>query len=231
MSKNNLNKSEIDWKVDIDSFEGPLDLLLHLIKKNNLDIYDIPISYITSEYLKYLDIIKDLNLDNVGDFLIMASILMSIKSKILLPKQILAEGEIEDDEYKESSLFLKEQERVFEGVEPMHQYPVREFGHEVEATLFDVIDAFQNLIERAQKNVRDIITEEFTIEDKMRLIMAKVEKQGTITSEDIVDENSEVIEIVVTLLAILELVRTHQIRVYQKQRFGIVHIEGRDGEE
>ena len=75
------------WKVDIDAFEGPLDLLLYLIRKNNMDIYDIPIAQITSEYLKYIDVIKYLHLDNVGDFLVMASMLMNIKSRTLLPSE------------------------------------------------------------------------------------------------------------------------------------------------
>jgi segregation and condensation protein A len=247
IEKSAINKNiNIDWKVDIASFEGPLDLLLHLIKKNNLDIYDIPISYITSEYLKYLKIIKILNLDNVGDFLVMASILMSIKSKMLLPKpaveiegeedaekmkQDLIERLIEYKKYKESSQILKEREKLFEGVQPLNQYPVKEFGQAVDATLFDLIDAFQKLIEKSQKNIRDIITEEFTIEDKMRFIMAKVERKSSFILNDLVNENVSVLELVVTLLAMLELVRTHQIKVLQKCRFGEIFIEGSNGEE
>ena len=240
-----VTKHNIDWKVDIETFEGPLDLLLHLIRKHNLDIYDIPIAKITSEYLKYLDIIKKLNLNNVGDFLVMASLLMSIKAKMLLPSAPAEEGAEEEDaekmrqdliarlleykQYKESAQVLAERGKVFEGVVGLHQYPVSEFGEKVDATLFDLIDAFQKLIEKAREDVKDIITEEFTVEDKMRYIMSHVEKAGKLTIDDIVGVKTSVLELVVTLLAILELVRTHQIRVTQKMRFSTIILETYDG--
>jgi segregation and condensation protein A len=155
MSDNaSIKDSNIDWKVEIEMFEGPLDLLLHLIRKNNLDIYDIPISSITSEYLKYLEVIKHLNLDNVGDFLVMATVLMSIKARTLLPtdeadteemedaekmRQELIERLLEYKKYKESAQILKEREKLFEGVVSLNQYPVKEFGETVDVTLFDLL--------------------------------------------------------------------------------------------
>ncbi len=244
MTKALFNQKNIDWKVDVSAFEGPLDLLLYLIKKNNLDIYDIEIAKITSEYLKYVEVIRQLNLDNVGDFLVMASILMAIKARTLLPSnESLEEGEedpeamkrdlierlLEYKRYKESAQLLKEKEKLYEGVVGLHQYPIKEFGESVEATLFDLIDAFQNLIEKARKDVKDIITEEFTVEEKIRFIMSKVEKQSSLTIDDLIDKGSSVMELIVTLLAILELVRTHQIKVVQKYRFSNIYIEGCDG--
>ncbi len=231
-------ETAIDWKVDIEAFEGPLDLLLHLIKKNNLDIYDIEIAMITSEYLKYVEIIQKLNLDNVGDFLVMASILMSIKTRTLLPRDEPVEGEedaqmlkqelterlLEYTKYKKASQTLKEREKLYEGIVGLNQYPLKEFGQSVEATLFDLIDAFENLIKKARKDVKDILTEEFTVEDKIRFVLDKVEKQSSLTLEDLVEKNSSVIELIVTLLAILELVRTHQIKILQKNKFSAIYV-------
>ncbi len=231
-------ETAIDWKVDIEAFEGPLDLLLHLIKKNNLDIYDIEIAMITSEYLKYVEIIQKLNLDNVGDFLVMASILMSIKTRTLLPRDEPVEGEedaqmlkqelterlLEYKKYKKASQTLKEREKLYEGIVGLNQYPLKEFGQSVEATLFDLIDAFENLIKKARKDVKDILTEEFTVEDKIRFVLDKVEKQSSLILEDLVEKNSSVIELIVTLLAILELVRTHQIKILQKNKFSVIYI-------
>lgn len=245
MTETLVNQTEKDiakhnrWKVEIESFEGPLDLLLHLIKEKNVDIYDIPIAQITEEYLKYLEVIKQLNLDNVGDFLIMASVLMRIKSRTLLPQQIVEEGEEDAEElrqnliqrlleykrYKESSNFFRERERRFEGIYPLHQYPVKEFGETVEVTLFDLIDAFQNLVKNAKKEIKDIITEEITVEEKVRLILDRVEKHGRLELKQIIEKADSIMDLVVTLLAILELVRTHQIRVLQQVRFGTIFIQ------
>lgn len=139
----NEDTQERNWAINIDSFEGPFDLLLHLIKKNNMDIYDIPIAEITAEYLRYIDIMNTLELDTVGDFLIVASVLMQIKSRTLLPKpELEIEDEEEDPEelkrklierlieyskYRESAKILKDREHRFDGVMPIQQYPVSEF--------------------------------------------------------------------------------------------------------
>jgi segregation and condensation protein A len=227
------------WSVDTDSFEGPLDLLLHLIKQKDLDIYDIPIAQITSEYLEYLEIIKHLNLNNVGDFLVMASILMKIKSHSLLPQEPLEEGEedaeklkqdlinrlLEYKKYKESSDFFRDRETRFEGIYGLHQYPVKELGESVDVTLFDLIDAFQGLIKRASKEVKNIITEEISVEEKIRYILDRVEKSGRLELGQIIENPGSIMDIIVSLLAVLELVRTHQIRVIQTVKFSPIFLE------
>ncbi|MFC2091470.1 segregation and condensation protein A [Elusimicrobiota bacterium] len=240
MSNGTLKEAKDAWLVDIDSFEGPFDLLLHLVRKNDLDIYEIPIAEITAEYLKYLEVLETHNLDNVGDFLVMASILMYIKARTLLPSEETAEEGIEMDadkmkqdlierlleykKFKESAQILRDKERLYEGVVGLNQYPLNELGEKVDATLYDVIDAFRGLIEKARKDVKDILTEEFTVEDKIRFVMTKVEKNDTITLKELVGEKSSVLELVVTLLALLELVRTHQIKVIQDVLFGEITI-------
>ncbi len=221
--------------VTTEIFEGPLDLLLHLIRKKNLDIYDIQIASITSEYLIYIEAMKNLDFDNVGDFLVMASLLMRLKAKTLLPSE---EEEVEDTEeleqnlierileykkYKESTEFFRQQEELYKDIFGTYQYPVREFGETIDATLFDLIDAFQDLISSVTEDVKDIITEEISMEDKIRFILSYVENKGSVWIEKIVEKS--VFDLIVTLLAILELIRTHQIRVTQERKFGKIFIE------
>ncbi|MFW6134739.1 MAG: segregation and condensation protein A [Elusimicrobiota bacterium] len=237
ISENDLTKS--GWKVNLETFEGPLDLLLHLIKKKNLDIYDIQIARITSEYIRYIEILKTLDLENIGDFLVVASILMRIKSKTLLPttepesedeedaeelRQNLIARLIEYKKFKKSSEYFRKKELENKDIFPLSQYPVKEFGHSVEATLFDLIDAFQNLIENAAEDVKDIITEEISVEDKVRYILDKIELKSEASLSDLIEDKSSLVDIIATLLAILELVRTHQIKIIQRKKFGNIKI-------
>ncbi|MFC2060924.1 segregation and condensation protein A [Elusimicrobiota bacterium] len=230
---------KLGWKVETDSFEGPMDLLLYLIKKNNMDIYDIPIAEITSEYLKYIEFLKQMDLDNVGDFLVMASILMRIKSSTLLPapdseeegeenaeelKRDLIARLIEYKKFKETAVLLKERELQYDGIMPVHQYPLKEFGHSVDVTLFDLIDAFQKLVENATTEVKDIITEEISVDDKIRYVMDLIEKKPQILLKELVGEKYTVMELIVTLLALLELARTRQIRIVQETRFSEISL-------
>lgn len=231
-----------DWKVDIDTFEGPLDLLLHLIKSKNLDIYDIPISQITSEYLEYISIIRHLNLDNVGEFVLMAAVLMRIKSKMLLPqigteepgeesaeemKQNLIERLIEYKKYKDAADKLFDRESAYENVFPLHQYPISELGEEVEATLFDLIDAFRELIQSSKESVKDIITEEITVEEKTLFILdyLKSSAEQKVDVRDLVENKNSILDLVVTLLSILELSKIKKVRISQASRFGRIIVE------
>ncbi|MFC2048962.1 segregation and condensation protein A [Elusimicrobiota bacterium] len=232
------------WKVDIESFEGPLDLLLHLIKKNNMDIYDIPISDITAKFIEYIELMKKMKLENVADFLEMASILMRIKSRTLLPepetddeepeenveemKRALIERLIEYKKFKGAAYVFKEREKEYEGVFEIQQYPVKELGQTIDATLFDLLDAFQELIENAKDDVKDIITEEISVDDKIRFILAKLEKKSEWNISELLSEEYTIMEFIVLLLAILELARTRQLLIKQEKRFHEVYIEGKN---
>ncbi len=230
------------WRVELETFEGPLDLLLHLIRKKNLDIYDIPIAEITEEYLRYIDLIHHLDIDRAGEFLEMASYLMRMKSKMLLPveateedgeesaeemKRRLIERLSEYRKFKQSTEFFRSREEQFDGIVGLNQYPVNEFGHEVEATLFDLVDAFQKLIDRATKEVKDIISEEISVAEKIRDILSAVEKEKSIKIQDLTGERPSVMELIALLLGVLELVKSSQIRAVQKRRFGNIYIEKR----
>ncbi|MEA3506389.1 MAG: segregation/condensation protein A [Elusimicrobiota bacterium] len=242
-----LKKKKSDWKVDINNFEGPLDLLLFLIKKKNLDIYDIPIAEITNEYLEYIEALREKdenNLNNVGDFLVMASLLMRIKSRMLLPSpETVEEGEeesaedmkrrlierlIEYKKYKETVHFFRKRDAEFENVIPLREYPLKEFGQSVDATLFDLIDAFREMIENASENVKLILKEEISTEDRMRYIMDLIQEKKELEISDIAGSRDSVMELIVTLLAILELVRSHQINVFQEGKFGKIKIKEYD---
>ncbi len=248
-----LKKKKLDWKVDINNFEGPLDLLLYLIKKKNLDIYDIPIAKITNEYLDYIEVFlnekekekekenKENNLNNVGDFLVMASLLMRIKSNMLLPdpeiatdgqeesaedmKQRLIERLIEYKKYKETVHFFRRRDAEYENVIPLRAYPIKEFGQSVDATLFDLIDAFKDMIENAREDVKLILKAEISTEDRMRYIMDLIQKKKNIRISDIAGGDDSVLELIVTLLAVLELVRSHQINIIQDRKFGKITIK------
>ena len=231
-----------DWKVNIDTFEGPLDLLLHLIRNKNLDVYNIPIAQVTSEYLQYLKIIEYLNLDNVGEFLVMAAVLMRIKSKMLLPviepqeegeesaeemKQNLIERLVEYKKIKDAAEHLFERESAYENVFPLHQYPTGEFGEEVEATLFDLIDAFREMIENAREDVKDIMTEEISVEEKTQSILAYLEasKEKRVIIFEFLDNKNSRLELVVTILSLLELARMRELSILQAVHFGSIFVE------
>ncbi len=245
-----MSKPEVfsrQWKVDTENFEGPLDLLLHLIRSRDLDIYDIPIAEITSEYLKYLEIIKNLNIDNAGEFIVMAAVLMRIKSRMLLPsedpeseeeesaedmRRNLIERLIEYKRFKEAAGVLSDREERYSGIFPLQQYPVKEFGQEVEATLFDLLDAFRELVANAREDVKDIITEEISVEDKIRYILSILEKgSGRVEVEKFIENKRSVMDIIVTLLALLELARMRQIKIIQPVRFGKIFATGTGSSE
>ncbi|MGM0568296.1 MAG: segregation and condensation protein A [Elusimicrobiota bacterium] len=226
--------------VELDTFEGPLDLLLHVIKKKNLDIYDIPIAEITEDYLEHISLLEYLDVNKAGEFLEMASYLMRLKSKMLLPedkeseepgeesaaemKRKLIERLEEYKRFKESARFFRQQEQLYDGVIGLKQYPVNEFGYEVEATLFDLIDSFKKLIESAKEEVKDIINEEISVAEKIRDILAAVESKKRLSLASLIIKCS-IGEIIAILLGILELIKNSQIKVIQNRRFDQIYIE------
>lgn len=218
----------MEYGIKLDIFEGPMDLLLHLIQKNDLDIYNIPISKITSEYLSYLNIMKQLNLEVAGDFLVMASTLMRIKSKMLLPVHAEEEDDAEDprDElikrlieykkFKEASKTLQgnleNQKNVFYRT-TVPEFTDEDFG--VNVTLFDLMDAFKTVLSKAKKASKEIIKDEYTIEGKIRTILSVLEGKKFISFYSIFSENETRLSVIVTFLAMLELIKIGQIYVRQ----------------
>jgi segregation and condensation protein A len=220
-----------EYEVRLEVFEGPLDLLLHLIRKNEMDIFDIPISIITDQYLAYLDMMKALNISVAGDFLVMAATLIHIKSRMLLPP---APGEEDEEdprieitrplmEYlrlKEvagelSERDILERDIFTRRIAPDDLAPYREEAPLPRANLFQLMDAFKQILERRSPEVElQFRTEEWSLKDKMTFIMERLRERSHAFSELFSDRFS-VSELVATFLALLELVQTGLIRVRQ----------------
>jgi segregation and condensation protein A len=227
--------------IKLDAFEGPLDLLLHLIKKEEIDIWNIPIALITEQYLEYLHIMKQLNINVAGEWIMMASTLILIKSKMLLPKDPVDESnaEVEEDprnelvyqilehqKFKNAAEMLYTREEVENAVWNKQPSDVLEDGNEVVAvTLFDLLHAFHEVVKRFEdQRVMEVAQEEVSIEQKIadlrRLLMVHDKILFSTFFTQIRSKN----HLIVTFLALLELVRLHEIWLYQPKAFDEIHI-------
>ncbi len=236
---------EIDYKVKLEIFEGPLDLLLYLIKCDEIDIYDISIERITRQYLEYLQAFKELNVDIAGEFVVMAANLIYLKSRSLLPvdQQPPEEDAEEDDprwdlirqlieykKFKEAAAQLHvrelEQERIFArdggSSAAIADAPLRlrEVG------IFELIHAFQNVIKQveAREDLHEIFGERFSVSEKIDMILQRVGNGTGLRFSDLFGEIISRVEIVVTFLALLELIRLKQVRATQLNLFDEIEI-------
>jgi segregation and condensation protein A len=235
---------EPTYQVKLEKFEGPLDLLLYLIKKNELDIYDIPIAIITKQYLEYIKLMKDLNLEVVGDFLVMASTLIQIKSSMLLPSpdedSSEEEGEdpraelirrlLEYSRYKEASLLLKERKLLgrdyFARTFPSEELPDDVKSDDpLELDLFALLEAFKNIIVKApRESFHEVCAESISIAERINEILSLLQEKDLIEFVELFDNSLDRDYIVATFLAILELCKLKLIRVRQVQQYGAIWI-------
>jgi segregation and condensation protein A len=232
-----------DYKVKLEIFEGPLDLLLYLIKKDEVDIHDIRIERITKQYLEYMDVFTMLDLEVAGDFVVMAANLIYIKSRSLLPKdQRPPEETAEEDDprwelvrqlieykkFKDAAGHLQQRETAQENL--FSRVPEKpEFAAErpiSEVSIFDLINAFQNVLKRLNKaeDLREIFEENFTVSDKIDLIMKITASGVALQFSELFAGAASRTEVVVTFLALLELIRLKQLRVAQSEEFGEIEI-------
>jgi segregation and condensation protein A len=237
---------EADYKVKLEVFEGPLDLLLYLIKKEEVDIYDIPIERITNQYMEYLSLMKLLNLEVAGEFLVMAATLMYIKSRMLLPvDQQITDAEAEEGEdprwelirqlveykkFKDAALQLgqreEEQSNIFvrtgdAGIEiDAKDVPLAEVG------IFDLINAFNEVLKKAgaREDFREIMEEKFTVSDKIEEILYTLRDRAEMVFTEVFTAAQSRTEVVVTFLALLELIRLKRLKVRQESAFGEIHV-------
>ncbi len=242
---------EGDYKVKLDVFEGPLDLLLYLIKRDEVDIYEVSIERITRQYLEYLDAFKLLNIDLAGEFIVMAANLLYIKSRTLLPADLqMAEEDAEEDDprwelirqlieykkFKEAANQLREreaaQENLYARVPAAPDLPVDAENLLVdEVGIFDLIRAFQNVLRRRTaptEDLREIFEENFTVSDKIDHVLRLLGSGVPLRFEEMFSGQASRTEIVVTFLALLELIRMKQLGVRQDQPFGEIWIERRE---
>jgi segregation and condensation protein A len=235
-----------DYPVRLTNFEGPLDLLIHLIKKNEVDVYDIPIARISQQYLHYLDLMREINLDVAGEFLVMAATLIHIKSRMLVPRveagletdepeedprEALVQRLLDHQRFKAAAEMLHECETVRsaqwirpdERVEGIAGAPVE---RELEVDLFSLLQAFQAVLARARdrRNTIPLPADVVSIEACMAEMLERLARGGPCGFDDLFADVSSRQEIIVMFLATLELIRTRLIRVLQARVCGPIRI-------
>jgi segregation and condensation protein A len=234
-------EGRLDYTFRLEGFEGPLDLLLHLIQKNELDILNIPIALITEQYLEYLQLMKVLNLDVAGEYLLMASTLLHIKSKMLLPKSSEREEEEEDpreelirrlleyQKYKQAGGELEKRPMldrdVFIRLMPAEPEEVPE-EERIEVNLLELLEAFRQVLERVKtETVHEVILEHLSVEDKIQEILMLLERENrSLTFHRLFPEQASRRVVIITLLAILELVKMKRIRIFQLAPFETIRV-------
>jgi segregation and condensation protein A len=239
-----------DLPVRVASFEGPLDLLLHLIKKNELNIYDIPIALITQQYLDYLEVMTELNLDTVGDFLVMAATLIHIKSRTLLPRPDPKQEDQEGDPREELIRRLLEHQKFKAAAELLHEKEIQrsaQWGRpdavvtsvvgeapepEVEIDLFSLMAAFRQVLERVKQRPKVMLPpEQIPIETRIEQLLARLSTTEACGFEDLFEDVQTKPGVVVTFLALLEMIRLKLIRVFQQGNFGPIRVYKREHAE
>ncbi len=230
------------YTVRLEMFEGPLDLLLHLIQKNEMDIFNIPIALITQQYLETLDVMKVLNLDIAGEYLLMASTLLHIKSKMLLPNP--KEEEVEEGEDPRAELVrrLLEYQKYKEAAAELERRPLlnrdvfvrlvtngedeSEGEARIEGNLFELLDLFRQVLERAKpETFHEVTLERITVEEKVQDILSLLRRENrSIGFHRLFPDEASRSVIIVTFLAVLELVKMKLIRIFQTAPFETIRI-------
>jgi segregation and condensation protein A len=229
-------------------FEGPLDLLLHLCRDNKVDIKDIPIAAITEQYLAYLDVMRTMNLEVAGEFLVVAATLLHIKSRLLLPPDETAEGEegedprrelvrqlIEYQKFKEAGIALRaleeQRSRTFARESLGPEGPPRT-DYPLEVSLFDLLAALRRVIEQMPKTDQvEIETDRLSVAQRIAEVLERMAAGRELAFADLFLGSREVGDVVVTFLAVLELVRLRLIRVWQVEAFGAIRVAAVQTEE
>jgi segregation and condensation protein A len=231
------------YPVRLQNFEGPLDLLLHLIKKHEVNIYDIPISLITAQYLDYIDVMQELNLDVAGEFLVMAATLIHIKSRTLLPRPDPTQEDPEEDPREALIRRLLEHQKFKAAAELLHERetlrsaqwtradgPVLEIAGEapepeVEVDLFSLITAFRAVVDRAKARPKVYLpAEQIPIEDRIEQLLSRLSETEACGFEDLFEDVQTRAGLVVTFLALLEMIRLKLIRVFQSGVIGPIRV-------
>ena len=232
------------------NFEGPLDLLLHLIKKNELNIYDIPIAVITKQYLEYVELMQEMNLDIAGEFLVMAATLIHVKSRMLLPRpdprqddpdedprEALVRRLLEHQKFKAAAELLHEREtlrsaqwtRPDERIADVAGEPVEP---EVEVDLFSLMSAFRQVLERAKQRPQvRLPAEQVPIETRIEQLLARLSETEACGFEDLFADVQTKPGMIVTFLALLEMIRLKLVRVFQGGAFGDIRVYKREKPE
>jgi len=232
-----------DYPIRLLNFEGPLDLLLHLIKKHEVNVYDIPISIITQQYLDYLDLMQELNLDVVGEFLVMAATLIHIKSRMLLPRPDPSQEDPAEDPREALVRRLLEHQRFKAAAELLHEKEIQRSAMwqrpdervadvvgeapepEIEVDLFSLMAAFRQVLECARQRPRVLLPpEQLPIETRIEQLLARLSETDACGFEELFADVQTRGGMIVTFLALLEMIRLKMVRVYQQANFGVIRI-------
>ena len=234
------------YSVKLDTFEGPLDLLIHLIKKNEVNIYDIPIALITQQYLEYVELMKELDLDTAGEFLVMAATLIHIKSKMLLPRPDDSDSDEAQEDPREMLVRrLLEHQKFKAAAELLHERAVLrgaqwirpdgriadiagdEYAYEpeIEVDLFSLLAAFRGVLERARQRPKVLLPpEEVPVEVRIEQLLAQLSETEACGFEDLFSKDESRGAMITTFLALLEMIRLKLIRVFQSAAFGPIRV-------
>lgn len=235
-------------EVILEAFEGPLDLLLYLIRRQNLNILDIPINEITNQYIEYINLLGEMNFELAAEYLVMAAMLAEIKSRMLLPK-IEEEGEQEQDPRAELVRRLQEYERFKTAAQDIDELPreVRDYSianayveskkshsSPPEVEMRDIIMAFKDVLARADLKIsHEIEREPLSVRDKMTYLLDVIREKTFFTFESLFNINEGRQGVVVTFLAVLELLKSQVLDITQKENYGQIYIKSlaTEGEE
>jgi segregation and condensation protein A len=232
------------YRVRLDVFEGPLDLLLHLVKKNEVDLSDLPVATITDQYISYIDLLQQLDLDRAGEYLVMAATLLHLKSRLLLPSEEVVDEESGEDPRAELARQLLEYQRFREAAEMLDrnsmlgrdvftrvplrneaidgQDVVRDVMDEIyDVSLGDLLDALQEVLKNAEPGiVHQVLLEQVSLRERVCLVLDLLRERTQVAFTDLFSTDISRLQILVTFLAALELVRTRIIDINQDERFG-----------
>ena len=233
-----------DYPVKLANFEGPLDLLLHLIKNSQVSVYDIPITLITDQYLDYLDLMQELDLDVAGEFLVMASTLIHIKSRLLVPR-LETETDANDEEDPRDALVrrLLEHQKFKAAAELLHERQIvrsaqwtrpdsrvediagEPFERELEVDLFSLLQAFQSVMARSRERPTMLLPAEMVpVETRIKQLLDRLSETEACAFEDLFVDASSRQDLITTFLALLEMIRLKLIRVFQGDTFGPIRV-------
>ncbi len=232
--------------VRLDNFEGPLDLLLHLIKKNELNIYDIPIALITAQYLDMIELMQELNLDVAGEFLVMAATLIHLKSRTLLPRPETAAGAVDGDEGDPRDALVRrllEHQKFRTAAELLHEREIvraaqwgrpdervaalvgEDYEPELEVDLFSLLNAFHSVVERFKRRPKVLLpAEQIPIETRIEQLLNRLSETEACGFEELFADTQDRAGLIVTFLAILEMIRLKLVRVFQSGSFGPIRV-------
>lgn len=238
-----IDAAQNDYRVNLEAFEGPLDLLLYLIKKNDLDIYDIPIAFIMEEYLRYLDSLKEMNIDLAGEFLLMAAELAQIKSRMLLPGEGQEDEQAEEGDpradlirrlleyqrYKEASEDLQRRAMVGRDVfvRGDQEVTVDQGDQPLEANVYDLVNAFSTILQKVpQGKLHEVTVDRVSVNERIFQILSFIKKDVTVALEELLTEPLTRYDVVVTFLAVLEMARLRIVKIYQGGVYDTIRLKG-----